>query len=208
LIVRQTSPRLFRADVLAVVFGPDGSTVIRRDDTGEDAWSAPLARRVDRGDFMPALLIRTSRGPYRRRTRSAPAAPLPSSVTSRAAEQGGMAGGEKRAARPAAEPLLAPVIRVTGAEATSYSMTPRSPGGGADRPGFDRRTPTVIVSHTTPDDVPAGGGYSFVRSPREAAEVAIGLAALDQLRSGDGLHFSVGISPDPVGATIPRASTN
>jgi hypothetical protein len=29
-----------RADVLAVVFGPDGSTVMRRDDTGADAWSA------------------------------------------------------------------------------------------------------------------------------------------------------------------------
>jgi hypothetical protein len=29
-----------RADVLAVVFGPDGCTVMRRDDTGEDAWSA------------------------------------------------------------------------------------------------------------------------------------------------------------------------
>ena len=29
-----------RAAVLAVVFGPDGSTVIRRDDTGQDAWSA------------------------------------------------------------------------------------------------------------------------------------------------------------------------
>ena len=29
-----------RAGVLAVVFGPDGSTVIRRDDSGEDAWSA------------------------------------------------------------------------------------------------------------------------------------------------------------------------
>jgi hypothetical protein len=29
-----------RADVLAVVFGPDGSTVMRRDDTDEDAWSA------------------------------------------------------------------------------------------------------------------------------------------------------------------------
>ncbi len=47
---------------------------------------------------------------------------------------------------------------------------------GADGPGFDRRTPTVIVSHTTPDDVPAGGVYTFVRSPREAAEVAIRLA--------------------------------
>ena len=29
-----------RADVLAAVFGPDGSTVVRRDDTGEDAWAA------------------------------------------------------------------------------------------------------------------------------------------------------------------------
>jgi hypothetical protein len=28
------------ADVLAVVFGPDGSTVMRRDDAGQDAWSA------------------------------------------------------------------------------------------------------------------------------------------------------------------------
>ena len=28
------------ADALAVVFGPDGSTVMRRDDTGKDAWSA------------------------------------------------------------------------------------------------------------------------------------------------------------------------
>jgi uncharacterized protein len=29
-----------RSDVLAVVFGPDGATVMRRDDTSEDAWSA------------------------------------------------------------------------------------------------------------------------------------------------------------------------
>ena len=29
-----------RPDVLAVVFGPDGATVMRRDDTSEDAWSA------------------------------------------------------------------------------------------------------------------------------------------------------------------------
>jgi hypothetical protein len=29
-----------RADVLAVVSGPDGSTVMRRNDAGEDAWSA------------------------------------------------------------------------------------------------------------------------------------------------------------------------
>src|ERR1700759_4763064 len=29
-----------RADVLAVVFGPDGATMMRRDDAGEDPWSA------------------------------------------------------------------------------------------------------------------------------------------------------------------------
>ena len=29
-----------RAGVLAVVSGPDGATVMRRDDAGEDAWSA------------------------------------------------------------------------------------------------------------------------------------------------------------------------
>jgi hypothetical protein len=29
-----------RAGVLAIVFGPDGSTVIRRDDTGGEAWAA------------------------------------------------------------------------------------------------------------------------------------------------------------------------
>ena len=48
---------------------------------------------------------------------------------------------------------------------------------GADGPDLDRRTPTVIVSHTTPDDVTAGGVYTFIRSPREAAEVATGLPA-------------------------------
>jgi len=29
-----------RPNVLAVVFGPDGSTAMRRDDAGEDGWSA------------------------------------------------------------------------------------------------------------------------------------------------------------------------
>jgi dihydrofolate reductase len=47
---------------------------------------------------------------------------------------------------------------------------------GANGPGFDLRTPTVIVSHSTPDDVPAGGVYTFVRSPREAIDAATTLA--------------------------------
>lgn len=60
---------------------------------------------------------------------------------------------------PGAEPLLAPVIRVAGRR----------------RDRLRPADPTVIVSYTTPDDVPAGGVYTFVRSPCEAAEVAIGL---------------------------------
>ena len=89
-----------------------------------------------------------------------------------------MAGGEKRAGRLAAEPLLAPVIRGDGSGGDELLDDTSIAWWGADGPGFDRRTPTVIVSHTTPDDVPAGGAYTFVRSPREAAEVAIGLAGV------------------------------
>jgi hypothetical protein len=84
-----------------------------------------------------------------------------------------MAGGEKRAGRLAAEPLLAPVIRVTGAEATSYSMTPRSPGGAPTGPastGGPRRSSSRTPLPTT---CPLAAS---IRSPREAAEVAIGLA--------------------------------
>ncbi len=47
---------------------------------------------------------------------------------------------------------------------------------GADGPGFDARTPTIIVSHSEPDDVPDGGVYTFVRSPHEAIETAQGIA--------------------------------
>lgn len=43
---------------------------------------------------------------------------------------------------------------------------------GADGPASDARTPTIIVSHSQPDDVPAGGVYTFVSSPREAVATA------------------------------------
>lgn len=42
----------------------------------------------------------------------------------------------------------------------------------ADGPGGDLRTPTFIVSHTVPDEVPAGGVYTFVGSPLEAVKAA------------------------------------
>lgn len=47
---------------------------------------------------------------------------------------------------------------------------------GSDGPGFERRTPTIIVSHTTPDNVPEGGVYTFVNSVEEAAATAAVLA--------------------------------
>ena len=46
------------------------------------------------------------------------------------------------------------------------------PWWGADGPGGAARTPTFIVSHTVPDDVPDGGVYTFVGSPLEALESA------------------------------------
>src|SRR5215471_16846589 len=46
------------------------------------------------------------------------------------------------------------------------------PWWGADGPGGSLRTPTFIVSHSTPEDVPQGGVYTFVGSPQEALERA------------------------------------
>jgi dihydrofolate reductase len=46
------------------------------------------------------------------------------------------------------------------------------PWWGPDGPGGAARTPTFIVSHTVPDDVPDGGVYTFVGSPLEALESA------------------------------------
>jgi dihydrofolate reductase len=50
------------------------------------------------------------------------------------------------------------------------------PWWGADGPGAEARTPTIIVSHSEPDDVPEGGVYTFVTSPEEAVATATALA--------------------------------
>jgi dihydrofolate reductase len=47
---------------------------------------------------------------------------------------------------------------------------------GADGPGSDRRTPTVIVTHSTPDNVPGNSVYTFVDNVEEAAALAERLA--------------------------------
>jgi dihydrofolate reductase len=47
---------------------------------------------------------------------------------------------------------------------------------GADGPSGAARVPTVIVSHSVPQDVPAGGVYTFVDSVEAALETARELA--------------------------------
>ena len=46
------------------------------------------------------------------------------------------------------------------------------PWWGPDGPGGEARTPTFIVSHSTPAKVPEGSVYTFVGSPIEALELA------------------------------------
>lgn len=68
---------------------------------------------------------------------------------------------------------LAASTRRTGASIAGRKTYDTSiPWWGADGPGGAARTPTFIVSHTAPDDVPDGGVYTFVSSPLEAAQAA------------------------------------
>jgi dihydrofolate reductase len=46
------------------------------------------------------------------------------------------------------------------------------PWWGPDSPGGEARTPTFIVSHGTPGQVPEESVYTFVNSPIEALELA------------------------------------
>ena len=50
------------------------------------------------------------------------------------------------------------------------------PWWGANGPGFEARTPTIIVSHSEPQNVPDGDVYTFVRSPEEAVAAAKAIA--------------------------------
>src|SRR5262245_11478724 len=47
---------------------------------------------------------------------------------------------------------------------------------GADGPGSEARTPTIIVSHSQPDTVPEGGVYTFVHTPEDAVAAATAMA--------------------------------
>lgn len=50
------------------------------------------------------------------------------------------------------------------------------PWWGADGPGGAARTPTFVVSHQRPDDMPEGGVYTFVNDPLEAVAHARAVA--------------------------------
>ena len=50
------------------------------------------------------------------------------------------------------------------------------PWWGPDGPGGEARTPTFIVSHGTPEQVPEGSVYTFAGSPIEALELAAAAA--------------------------------
>ncbi len=50
------------------------------------------------------------------------------------------------------------------------------PWWGANGPGSEARTPTIIVSHSEPENVPEGGVYTFVGSPEDAVATATAIA--------------------------------
>ncbi len=50
------------------------------------------------------------------------------------------------------------------------------PWWGANGPGLEARTPTIIVSRSEPENVPEGGVYTFVASPEDAVATATAIA--------------------------------
>jgi dihydrofolate reductase len=50
------------------------------------------------------------------------------------------------------------------------------PWWGADGPGGEARTPTIIVSHSQPNNLPEGRVYTFVSSPEKAVATATAIA--------------------------------
>ena len=64
---------------------------------------------------------------------------------------------------------MQPILSIAGRRTYDTSIADL----GANGPGFERRTPTFIVSHSKPDIVPDGGVYTFVDSPEAALESAI-----------------------------------
>jgi dihydrofolate reductase len=81
-------------------------------------------------------------------------------------------GADERGSEVLAESQRSAGASIAGRRTYDLSI----PWWGADGPGSAARTPTFIVSHSEPQDVPAGGVYTFVSSPEEALTRATAVA--------------------------------
>ena len=88
-------------------------------------------------------------------------------------------GGERlhdwgfNSADPRNREIVEALLAATGAVIvgrTTYNLS--IPNWGADGPTGAARVPTVIVSHSVPQDIPDGGVYTFVDSVEAALEAA------------------------------------
>jgi dihydrofolate reductase len=81
-------------------------------------------------------------------------------------------GDDKRGREVLAESARKVGASIAGRRTYDLSV----PWWGPDGPGGEARTPTFIVSHSTPGHVPEKSVYTFVNSPIEALELAAAAA--------------------------------
>jgi dihydrofolate reductase len=81
-------------------------------------------------------------------------------------------GADERGREVLAESLSKVGASIAGRRTYDLSV----PWWGPDGPGGEARTPTFIVSHGTPGQVPEKSVYTFVNSPIEALELAAAAA--------------------------------
>jgi dihydrofolate reductase len=81
-------------------------------------------------------------------------------------------GGDQRGRDVHAESQASVGASIAGRRTYELSI----PWWGADGPGGQARTPTIIVSHSQPNELPEGGVYTFVSSPEEAVATATAIA--------------------------------
>jgi hypothetical protein len=62
--------------------------------------------------------------------------------------------------------------RLLGPNAPRGTYNLSVPWWGPDGPAGSARTPTFVVSHGEPEEVPEGGVHTFVDNPEEALELA------------------------------------
>jgi dihydrofolate reductase len=81
-------------------------------------------------------------------------------------------GDDERSNQVLAESQASSAANIAGRRTYDVSIS----SWGPDGPGAELRTPTYIVSHSQPDNVPEDGVYTFVSSPTEALTAASAVA--------------------------------